>query len=512
MSGNLDVTVLANALATALVGALDSGSKEAVESGGWEAIFKNGPKPYLKGQKTLTGVPDAKYAHGPGGIFSSSGIENLVVNAHMTPADLDPLLRAVPTVFMNPQFPILTGFSEDAGSEPSGLCADCLGGTMQGGQLTAQFGHICRGSDEIHIMRTMQMINRGETAPLTLLGEVLGPNGITKMPNTPAEWLEVVTKAEMVKIAILIQRKLMKMTWAGDPANNTLGGGYKEFPGLNMLVGTGKVDAISGTTMPAVDSLVMNFGFNDIDATIGAHDIVSYLSTMEYYLRHNASRMGLDPVQWVLCLRPEAWQELSAIWPCRYNTNRCSTNLGDNVNVNLLGDQMVALRDRMRDQMTIQINGRTYPVVECDGMVELHGDPSKPNYNANVKSGEYASSIFFLPLTVKGGMSTLYWEYLDYSKADAEIAMTRSSNDFWTDSGRFFWTVERLRGCYKMNAEIDLRVILRTPHLAGRIDAIKYSPMLHLRSPFYNDPYFLKGGVSSRTAPTFYSEWNQRLD
>lgn len=513
---NADIDKLANALAVALVGALDGGSKEATDSGGWESILNKGPQAFIRGQKAPTGVPDNVNVHGPGGLFATAGIENMVINLHMTPVDLDPMLKVFPTVYMNPLYPFLTGFSEDSGSEPNGKCEDCLGGTMQGGLLTAQFGHICRGSDEIHIMRTLQMINRGETTPLQLLGDVLGPNGISKMPNTPGEWLEVVTKAEMVKIGILLQRKIMKMTWNGNPARNTLGGGYMEFPGLEMLVGTGKMDAITGAAMGSADSLVMDFNFNDIGAVINGNDIVTYISTMEWYVRHNAERMGFLPVQWVFCVNAQLWQELTAIWPCRYNTNRCSTGLGENVNVNLIGSEMTALRDRMREQMTIQVNGRTYPVVICDGMTELHGNPALPGFNANVPNGMYASSIFFLPLTVRGGISTLYWEHQDYSKADPEIALTRSQNDFWTDSGRWFWTVERLRGCYKMNAEIDLRIILRTPHLAARLDNVRYSPMLHLRSPFalldqtHADPYFVKGGRSTTELPNYYSEWNQR--
>jgi len=511
---NLDVTKLANALATALVGALDTGSKEAQDSGGWESIFRHGPQKFLTGYKAPSGVPDAIYAHGPNGIFSMPGIENIVVNAHMVPQDLDQLLGVYPTRYMNPLYPIFTGFSEDAGSEPSGVCEDCLGGTMQGGQVTAQFGHVCRGSDEIHIMRTIQMVNRGETTPLTLLGDVLGPGGLTKMPNTPAEWLEVVTNAEMVKIAILLQRKLIKMTWAGDPANNTLGGGYREFPGLNILVGTGKVDAITGVALTAWDSLVMDYKLTGVCDSLNGNDIVTYLSTMEYYTRHNADRMGLMPVEWVFAMRPELWQELTACWPCKYNTNRCST-LDQNTGVGglavVMGDQMISQRDKMRQGLTIDINGRNYPVVLCDGMVEENGDASQPNYNPNLVSGNYASSIFMLPLSVRGGMRTLYWEHLDYSLADADIAKTRSMNDFWTDGGRFFWTIERLRGCYKMNAEIDPRIILRTPHVAARLDNIQYTPLLHLRSPFYGDPYFKKGGQSSMPSygDNLYSEWNR---
>lgn len=502
---------IANVMAQALVGAIDAGEKD---DGGWDALFRNGMRPYLRGRKDdlITGSPDAKYAHGPGGIFSVAGLENMVINLHMMPQDLDALIPALPTVYMNPLYPFLTGFSEDSGDEPAGQCEDCLGGTIQGCITTATFGHVCRASDEINIRRTMQMLNRGETTPLTLIGEVLGGGGITRMPNTPGDWLELVTRSEMVKVGILQQRKLIRMTWNGDPIHNTANDGYREFPGMEMLVGTGKVD-ITGTTCPALDSLVMDFNFMNVeDADAGGNDIVAYISQGEYYVRHVGIGTGMMPARWVLCMRPELWYEVSALWPCRYNTNRCGNPGNSQVAVTLLGDQMTRERDAMRSGLYIDINGRRYDVVLCDGMTELCGDPAKACWNAHVKSGEYASDIFFMPLTVRGGMNVLYWEYLDYSKSDTEIALTKSGNDFWTDGGRWLWTVERKRGCYKMFAEIDPRIVLRTPQLAFRLDNILYTPMKHLRSPFPDSPYFLKGGVSTRDDPSadWSSEWNAR--
>jgi len=172
----------------------------------------------------------------------------------------------------------------------------------------------------------------------------------------------------------------------------------------------------------------------------------------------------------------------------------------------------VDLRDRMRERLVLTVNGREYPVVLCDGMTEEHGDPAYPDYSDDLESGEYASDIMFLPLSVRGGMKTLYWEHMDYSKTTPEIALSRSGNDFWTDGGRFFWTAERMKWCYTMSAKIEPRIILRTPHIAGRLDNVKYSPLRHLRSPFYGDPYFVKGGVSSRANPAdnYYSEWSRQ--
>lgn len=490
------VNVLANALAQAML------NPESVA--GASGI----------GFKTVTGTPNAVYSHGPGGIFSSAGIDNTVVNASMTPQGLDNFLPVYPTVYTNPLYPTLTGFSEDTGNEADGVCDDCLGGTMQGCNQTAVFGRVCRESDEVEINRVMQMLNRGETTPLTLLGDVLGPGKMTKMPNTPAQWLEVVTRAEMVKVAVLIQRKLCRMVWQGNPANNTANGGYKEFPGLEMLVGTGKMDAESGVACEALDSLVFNYGYTDIADAFHGNDIVVHISMMEWYVRHIAERTGMMPVQWVFAMRPELWYELTAIWACRYLTDRCSVI--DTANIDTVpyvnAENTVKMRDDMRNGLFLTVNGRRYPVVVDDGLTEEHGDPSYDGYSSHLTSGEYASSIFFLPTVIRGGQRVLYWEHLDYSKASTDIALSKSGNDFWTDGGRFFWTAERLKWCYKMSAKVEPRVILRTPQLAARLDDIKYTPLKHLRSPFYGDPYFEKGGKSSRPDPSssWYSEWNSQ--
>jgi len=166
----------------------------------------------------------------------------------------------------------------------------------------------------------------------------------------------------------------------------------------------------------------------------------------------------------------------------------------------------------MRSKQILTVNGRDYPVILCDGMTEEHSDPAYPNYNDELEAGEFASDIMFLPITVRGGMNVMYWEHMDYTKAATDIALSKSGNDFWTDGGRWFWTAERLKWCYKMSAKIEPRIILRTPHLAGRLDNVAYTPLRHLRTPFYGYPYHYKGGKSERPDPSsnWYTEWTRQ--
>ena len=59
-----------------------------------------------------------------------------------------------------------------------------------------------------------------------------------------------------------------------------------------------------------------------------------------------------------------------------------------------------------------------------------------------------------------------------------------------------------------LGMKTEQRVVLRAPHLAGRIDNVMYEPIQHLRDSDPDSDYFMDGGVSYRTAPrTSYSVW-----
>jgi hypothetical protein len=222
---------------------------------------------------------------------------------------------------------------------------------------------------------------------------------------------------------------------------------------------------------------------------------------IEFYLRNNAVTMGLDPVEWVIAMRPELWFELSAVWPCQYQSNKCANSAGTNISV-MNGDANIAMRDAMRNSMTIDINGNKYPVVVDTGIYE------RTNVNdANVARGYYASSIYMVPLTIQGNFPVLYREYLDYSKASRETPSLRGLPTFWTDSGMYSWAIESHNWCFKLALRTEQRIVLRTPQLAGKIQKVKYSPLQHIREPYPESPYFADGGVSTRAYSWGQAAW-----
>lgn len=439
--------------------------------------------------------------HGDGSLWGNQSIERDVVSAHVRPRGILSRLPVIPSVFTNPFYATLTGYTDVSGSEATNPCDDNPAGFVKGCYLTAQFGRYARDTQTIEINDVMLRKNRGDFTDLILRGQVLGDLGPAGTPAgmNQSDILNLVTKSEMVTATVALQRLLSTQVWQGTPSNNTSGGGYKEMPGLDSQIATGQVDAETNSACPALDSDVKNFAYDAIDGS--GRDIVEYLSSMEFYLRTFADDTGLSPVTWAFVMRPELWFELSAVWPCRYLTHRCQTDtaanpmvINDNVNV--------SARDAMRNGMYIDVNGNRYPVITDYGIFE-HNNIN----NGNLGLGQYASTIYMVPLTIAGGFPVTYLEHVDYRAASRDVNMLRGTQEFWTDDGRYYWAAEYIKWCYKLSVKIEPRVVLRTPQLAGRIDAVQYEPLQHLMSPYPDSPYFQDGGASLRADETTYAVW-----
>ncbi len=469
-----------NSINERLIQAMEAQTAALVNLAQKEAVHEKAPAAF----STYTPL------HGPGGIWTGAGIERDVVNAHVRPFGLAQQLPVLPTVFTNPQFGTLTGFTDAGTTQPANSCDDADAAYVKGCNLTARFGLFRIDSQTIDMDDVMLRLHRGDFTDLNLRGQVLGLSGLNPSTTNQTDILNLVSASEMVTMGVNTERHLSRQLWQGSVA---LG----QFPGLDAQIATGQVDADTGQACPALDSDVKNFAYNNVDGSDG-RSIVTYLSQLEWYLRYNAMTMGLDPVKWVIAMRPELWFELTAIWPCAYNTNRCAGSVeGDASRVFVDGRENVAERDRMRQSMTIDINGNTYPVVVDTGIFE-HNNVN----NGNVPAGSYASSIYFVPLTITGNMPVLYREYLDYRQAASDVSLTNGNlGVWWTDNGLFSWSLTQEKWCYKFHLKTQQRVVLRTPHLAGKIDAVLYSPLQHLRESYPDSAYHNDGGVSLRAVP-----------
>lgn len=467
-------------------------------------------KVYLGQGSTLdglpSGTPSTPYYTGPGGLFGVPGLERDVISTRILPRGFASVLPASPTNVMYPLFAYLTGFQAETGTDPDGVCDDPkTAGPGKSCLQTAQFGRYSFQTRELEINRVGQQINRGEFQDLRLLNDPLITGDVNTTPGvvgSPDFKREVLMR--MLEVGISFQNKLMRQLWEGNPANGNANGGYLEFPGLDILIGTGKVDALTGYSCPSLDSDIKNFNYklvDDMDA-----DIVNVLTSMFRYVSWIADRTNLTPVTWNWVMRPNLFYELTKVWPCSYLTSGCQFRDSTGITIqNVSANDQISMRDAMRNGQYLLIDGQQVPVVLDDAIDEDTSTTSR-----NVTEGCFASDIYLVPMTIRGGARVTYWEYFNYSDGPMQaVADGNLQSDFWTDGGRFLWHKKPpINWCVQWLAKIEPRIILRTPHLAGRLQNVQYCPLQHTRDPFNDDPYFVNGGVTSaRSQQTLYHEW-----
>lgn len=465
-----------------------------------------------------TGTPTTVYAHGPTGLFSYPGVDPQVFAAHVgVESGIMSMLNKLPSVYTDPTFLTLTGVQDDSGSEPTNVCdASVVAGLTKGCKTTAPFGRLSRQTREIYLNRIGQLVDPSDPMNLNLMN--FGFNGPGPMmdevfhPGLAPQGGGNVLLSEWAKLLLefgtSVNRALAAMLWQGNPSNNTAGEGYKEFPGFQQLVTTGYVDIETNTACPSLDSDIKNFNYRNVDGsdlTISDSDIITTVSYMYRYLKSNARKMGFMPVQWVICMREELFWEASAAWACQYLTDRCRVQNTSQDTLFVNANEAIQLRDQLRQGQYLLIDGERVPVLFDDGIPELNDTTS-----ANLNAGEFSSDIYFIPLTVLGGTPVTFIQYFQHNNQQIAEFMNQgrfASEVFTTNNGAWIWTKERSRLCMFLWGKVEPRLILRTPQLAGRLQNVKYVPLQHTRQPFPDDPYWVDGGDTSRSGPSYYAPW-----
>lgn len=468
-----------------------------------------------QGAKATSSTPSSPYMHGPNGLWSYPGLERPVISTRVIPTGLAARLPARASNVQNPLYPYLTGFTNPAQTQPNGVCDDAPEpGTMKNCFQTATWGRYSYQTRVIDLTRLGQIINRSEFTDFVIWNDPLGSQGSNAITNPAAGPsslnLNNEVSSRFAEVAVMFQNKLGKQIWEGNPANSTAGGGYAEFPGLELLIRTGIKDAVTGQTCPSLDSLTVNYNYRNVSNTTQNptdNNIVNVVTYTYRMLKNLAQRTGLNPVKWIIAMREPLFYELTAQWPCNYLTYRCIT-LNGVANMDV-GDA-IAMRDAMRQGRYLVIDGEQVEVVIDDAMVE------ETNTTSNrVNNTCFASDIKFLPLTVQGNKAVLFWEYFDWRGPGAALSaeVTGSSplmtNYYWTDGGQYIWHLKPpANWCLQWIGLVKPRMVLLTPHLAATINNVQYCPLMHPRDSYPNDPYFVDGGATSRnTAPSLFPSW-----
>lgn len=462
--------------------------------------------------KAIPGGPQAPYMFGAGGLFSVPGSEQSIISTRLSPKGIADVLPSRGSNRTDPLYPYITGFLGGSGSNPSGVCDDPMtAGPIKNCYQTAQFGRYSYQTRTFELNRLGQQSTRGEFQDLMLFNSPFAQFNSNTSPASAAAVNNFLNEVmiRFMEVGIMFQNTLTRQVYTGNPANNTAGGGYEEFPGLDILIGETKVDAKTGTPCPTLRSIIMDYNYNQVTSS-HAGGVVNAVTYILRSLKYNAQRMNFGETKWALSMREGLFYELTAIWPCSYLTYRCSTGLVANQNIEVVNAKdAIDMRDQMRQGKYLVVDGETVPVITDDGIVEDTQTTSN-----RLVSGQFASDIYFIPLTVMGGTAVTFWEYFDYSGPNAamdaisQLSSFVTESTFWSDGGRFLWGRKPMNNwCLQFLSKTEPRLILLTPHLAARLLNVAYTPLLHTRDALLGDPYFVDGGVTSRGAASDYSDW-----
>lgn len=460
-------------------------------------------------KKTATGSPSGPYLHGPGGIFGVRGLSQDIISTFTqitgSLAEIIPIRESNETY---PLFPYITGFIRSDQQEKNGICDDPEeAGQMKTCLQTTVWGRKEFKTRELEVNNIGRVINRGEFTDLRIANSPLvnSMGGLMKNffgisdQNAILGGQEITSR--LLEVAVAYQRWFCPIVYTGNPANSKAGGGYKEPMGLDMLIGTNKIDAQTGAACPTLYSDVKSFGFRNIDSTTDP-DIYRTISTMMYILETRAVKNNLAPVEFAIVMRSQLFWELTRFWPIKYNTEMGYLSQAGLDNVFL---DSIRMRDDMRNGSYLLVNSKRYRVVLDDCIPEDNRAD-----NGAIAIGGFASDIYIVPLTARGGtMQTLYWEYFNYS-TNVLPQMDRLPTWFWSDSGVFLWTMGAPKlWCMDLSSKTEPRLILRTPQLAGRLTDVQYVPLQHTNDPLPSQDYFINGGVSTgRPFPSPFHEGN----
>ena len=465
--------------------------------------------------KAAGSTPGGNAGHGPGGTFSYPGLDRMVFNAMLLP-HLG-LQRALPLIVSNetnPLYGIMTGVTSTSGSQPSGACDDFKqAGLMKLCMHSAVFGRMGLDTTVVQVDSVGEVVNRGEQIDLQLVGYPNLEGGATSMPNIPPTGNPLRDEAakRLFEFGASWAREYAHLVYDGTPTNNTAGGGYQEYYGLETLVNIGYRDAVTGIACKAADSIVSDFSNEDISSA--SADLVGLIQDTFFRLRHIASRAGLPGTRWVMVMPLGMFYRLSEVWAYYYQTRALDAlTFNSAVSVTLGGNDVTNARDAMRGNLTtrtgqfLMIDGQRIDVILDDALPETETAP-----------GVFSSDIYILPLsTLNGSQRTMFSNAFSYDSANgqqqAAMSLARQfapgDSYYTTDAGTYLWHKKPPSNfCVQLAALSRQRLILRTPYLASRIQNVGWSPLTeHERSSFTDSAYFKDGGNTEYSQyPSFYS-------
>jgi hypothetical protein len=425
-------------------------------------------------QKDVSYNANTQYAHGPRGVFNLPGVEPDMWSLVRRPKGLAGKLPIVKSRYTSNFYGLPIYVAAGSGAEPANDCAPGPNpGDLNIAYQSFPFGKVIRTTTPVDVNRVGQLVNNAEPLDLRIINAASDSSPFVPDPARNPTFLTSELGLKYWTLGIEFERQVESDIFTGDPTNNNaLTAGRQYFAGLDKLINTGKIDANTGVAVPALDSLLVNWAGADISGTVTlggrSADIVSTISAIINYLEATSMETNIQNPEWELNGRYDLFYALTAIWPCSYLTNGCTTavNTGGTSMVFVSGSEQVGMRDEMRTGQFLWINGRRYAWNVTDQNTET------------TTAGRRSSDIYFTPMSANG-RRPLYLESFPFDNEQINEFVNTIPGQMWqSNNGLYFWTFDKTQYCVTLTAKVQPRLILRLPQIAARLRNVGYTALI----------------------------------
>lgn len=433
-----------------------------------------------------TGAP----AHGTGGLFSSIGVRPDMY--HTLPKPINQWQDLIPLIASNKDneiWEVLTGQTDMEGNAAADSCSPGpVPGQFKTCQQVITFGHGKISTRVKHVSRIGRRIDYADIDRNILNWN----NSIGRFtPQVPNLNINSDAGKHFAEVGLAVENAVVLCDGQGVAgATSNIGhwpfwmSQYGSFP---TYVRTGYTDAVSGVACPAADSVVITHGANINANGINGRTFVQNVVDMVWSVKNRAEMFGMTPFLGVIVINPKLERALYENWACAYYTDFCAG--GTNTPNVTMAPELTKFRDEMMQNHFLLVDGMPIPVVTHSGLLT----------EATGTANEYFADLFYMPIAW-GGRALSYYQYFPMNNADstAWFNETDPMGIRYYNGGLYAGYGSRAEGCTRMSFEMQMRFILDTPWLAGRVDDIEFIYTSQTRDPLPGMSFYQDGGQSGR--------------
>jgi hypothetical protein len=422
--------------------------------------------PYMPGAVSkASGTPITTYLYEEGGLFGTCKNDPVLINAMVGPTGYEKKLQFFGTDSENPIVESLTYISS-SGYAQATSCGDCGTPTIRRCAQTSCFERICQQTDEM-LFDDIGLRANNNVPTLALFGNITDPAGNVILGQ--GDQVTNMFTLQLAAVAYNLRRQIGVDIWTGNPAANA--GGRNFMTGFDLLINTGKSDALTGVACDALDSIINNYA-NNIVGAAGSPSIVQRVSGIvrSILYRIQSAGFGSDGAVIDIVMHPTLWDCVADAWACEYGLQCQSWTATSQRQMTNDALAVADLRDTFKSNMYLTIDGRNYPVTLDNGISVTN----RPVGNSTARCSSIYVITRNLPGAPNGGVIT-YGEFQNMQQTAGDvIGWFRSTFGATivdvTDGGRFAVAPMTSGGfCFDVKVLSKPRIRMLMPQLAGRV-------------------------------------------